>query len=126
MGYAIRKDGQGWRAVDGAEDCLEMEYYSDSQPELWPDENLLVKFEAKRAKEKALAEIVVTTSSGKVFDGNDRARINMLSAIAASQLLGQTSAQWKLANNTVAEVTVDEIKEALALAIQAVGAIVTV
>lgn len=28
MGYAIRNDMQGWRAVDSEEDCLSDEYYS--------------------------------------------------------------------------------------------------
>lgn len=80
---------------------------------------------AKAVKQKALAEIVVTTTSGKTFDGNETARLNMLSAITAAGVVGQTSSQWKLADNTVEVVTLDEIKEALALAIQAVGAIVT-
>lgn len=43
----------------------------------------------------------------------------------AAQLLGQSSAGWKLADNSVAIVSVDEIKEALALSIQRVGVIVT-
>ena len=79
----------------------------------------------KAIKLQALATITVTTSSGKVFDGNETARINMLSAIQSATFLNQTQAGWKLADNTVDIVTVDEIKEALALAIQRVGDIVT-
>ena len=81
--------------------------------------------QAKAEKLQALAAITVTTSSGKVFDGNETARINMLSAIQSATFLNQTQAGWKLADNTVAIVTVDEIKEALALSIQRVGEIVT-
>lgn len=32
MSYAIRKDGQGWRAVNGPEDVAEDETYSEAQP----------------------------------------------------------------------------------------------
>lgn len=32
MGYAIRNDGRGWRAVATADDCMAEETYSDVQP----------------------------------------------------------------------------------------------
>lgn len=32
MGYAIRNDGLGWRAIDSAADLLEDESYSEEQP----------------------------------------------------------------------------------------------
>lgn len=80
--------------------------------------------QAKQDKLKALDSITVTTTSGKVFDGRDKDQIRMLSAIQASTLLGLTSSQWKLANNVVVPVTLDELREAHALAIQAVGSII--
>lgn len=80
--------------------------------------------EAKRVALQALDSITVTTASGKVFDGRDKDQVRMLSAIQASTLLGQTSAQWKLADNSIATVTLDELREAHALAIQAVGTII--
>lgn len=80
---------------------------------------------AKQAKVDALNSITVTTSSGKIFDGNETARNNMLSAITAANFIGQTTANWKLADNTVALVTLDEVHEALALSIQRIGEIVT-
>lgn len=81
--------------------------------------------QAKAAKVEALNTIIVTTSTGKVFDGNETARLNMLSAITAAGIVGQNSANWKLADNTVETVTLDELKQALALSIQRVGEIVT-
>jgi len=33
VSYAIRKDGQGWRAVSGPEDCHEDETWQEDQPE---------------------------------------------------------------------------------------------
>lgn len=76
------------------------------------------------SKKALLDLIVVTTESGKVFDGNETARNDMLSALAAGELLGETQTNWKLADNTVAVVTRDELREALALAIQEKGRIV--
>lgn len=84
----------------------------------------LVAIEVKNKKVETLNSITVTTSSGKVFDGNEAARNNMISAILSAEFIGQTSAEWKLADNTKAVVTLDEVKEALALSIQRVGEIV--
>jgi len=81
--------------------------------------------ELKRAKTDALTKIVVEVD-GKSFDGNETARLNMISAIQASELLDITENAWKLADNSVATVSVADLKEALALAIQEVGRIVMV
>lgn len=78
-----------------------------------------------KAKKKELLDTIIVEVNGKVFDGDETARNNMLASIQASQLLAIESTYWKLADNTVAEVTSEEIKEALALAIQRVGEIVT-
>lgn len=78
--------------------------------------------EAKTVRQLMLDAITVEVN-GKVFDGNDKARLSMLSAIQSVSVLGVTSANWKLADNTWAEVTVDELKSALALSIQKVGEI---
>lgn len=32
MGYAIRNDGLGWRAVNSLDDCTENETFSDTEP----------------------------------------------------------------------------------------------
>lgn len=85
----------------------------------------LPPIDPKDVKNQQLAELTVTTSNGNVFDGNETARVNMLSAINASAFLNQTTANWKLADNTVVNITLDELKEALALSIQQVGIIVT-
>ena len=81
--------------------------------------------ELKRAKTDALTKIVVEVN-GKAFDGNEPARLNMISAIQASELLGVNDNAWKLADNSVATVSVADLKQALALAIQEVGRIVMV
>lgn len=79
----------------------------------------------KQAKTEALQEIVVVVGDNS-FDGNDQARLNMMSAIQASELLEVTENAWKLADNSVATVSVADLKQALAKSIQEVGRIVMV
>lgn len=76
------------------------------------------------SRKQRLDSIVVTTQSGKQFDGNETARVNMLAAITLAGFANQTSTSWKLADNTVATVTLDELQEALHLAMLEVAEIV--
>ena len=75
-------------------------------------------------KQERLNTIVVTTSNGNSFDGNESARLNMTNAIIASDVVGQTETNWKLADNTTKVVALQELKEALVLATIEVGKIV--
>lgn len=75
-------------------------------------------------KQELLDSIVVTLPSGKQFDGDETARNNMLCAITIAGFTGQTSSSWKMADNSTQTVTVDDLKQALALAMQRVGQIV--
>lgn len=79
--------------------------------------------ELKCAKNLALNSITVTVND-KTFDGNETARTNMISAILSADLIGKTEETWKLADNSTASVTLVELRQALALAIQEVGRIV--
>lgn len=78
----------------------------------------------KAEKEERLSKIVVTTSNGNAFDGNETARNNILSAINSAEFIGKTEEYWKLADNSTILVQLPELKEALALSIQEVGNIV--
>lgn len=80
--------------------------------------------EAKQAKQLSLSTITVTTSNDNTFDGNETARINMASAIAVADIAGITEKEWKLADNSIKVITLNELKEALLLSIQKVGEIV--
>ena len=82
-----------------------------------------LKVELKSAKKIALDNIVVDVD-GKLFDGNETARLNIMSAIQASELVRLNETGWKLADNTAVLVTLEELKMALALSIQEVGRIV--
>lgn len=60
--------------------------------------------------------IVVTTSTGKQFDGDEVSQQRMARALLAMQLAQVGSTQWVLADNTISEVTCDDLGEALVLA----------
>ena len=69
-------------------------------------------------RENAVSKIAVTTTFGKTFDGDEKSQDRMLRAINIASVTGQTETQWKLADNSIVMVTLDELKEALALAVQ--------
>jgi len=62
--------------------------------------------------------MVVTVSSGKTFDADLQSRLNISDAILLASELSQTETVWRLADNSNAIVTVDELKEARLLALQ--------
>jgi len=78
----------------------------------------------KQTKELALSVLTVTTTAGNVFDAREKDIVRMLSAIEASATLGLTEKEWKLHDNSSKIITLAELKEAHALAIQAVGTII--
>lgn len=71
----------------------------------------------KQARDEAVAKITVTTTSGKVFDGDERSQGRMARAVTVGEA-GATTL-WKLADNSVSEVSWEELREALFLAGQA-------
>jgi hypothetical protein len=82
------------------------------------------EYQAKLDKLQALKTLTVKTSNGNTFDGNETARINMLCAINRASRTGETSSIWKLADNSSAVISLDELQEAHDLAIIEVGKIV--
>lgn len=68
---------------------------------------------AKLNRDAAVSNIIVTTQSGKAFDGDETSQGRMSRAI-----IGMDDADvmpWKLADNTVASVNRAELREALRL-----------
>lgn len=62
-----------------------------------------------------VSNIIVATSTGKVFDGDEASQDRMVRAINIATITGATATKWKMADNSIVEVTLDELKEALAL-----------
>jgi len=84
--------------------------------------------QAAADKAQALADLVVTTKSGRAYDGHERARAALQHAITTSSTWGKlvgSKVAWKLADNSVADVPVSELSEALSLAVSKAGALVT-
>jgi hypothetical protein len=71
---------------------------------------------AKVRRAEAVDRIVVTTSAGHSFDGDEVSQGRMARAIIALQATGTPSERWVLADNTVIDAPVAELVEALALA----------
>lgn len=78
---------------------------------------------AKFNRQSEVDNLKVTVTTGKVFDGNESAQSRMARAIIAADITGLTECVWVLADSTPATVTLTDLKEALALSIQAQGAV---
>lgn len=75
----------------------------------------------KRERQTAVDAITVTVD-GMVFDGNEASQNRMARVIASADAMEQ-AAEWTLASNDVATVTMAQLKQALALATEAQTAI---
>jgi hypothetical protein len=72
-------------------------------------------WKARRAE--AVRNIKVTTTSGRVFDGDEISQARMARAILGLQPAGEgATVTWVLADNTQVSVTAAELSEALNLA----------
>lgn len=71
----------------------------------------------KSLKQCRVNEIKVAINT-KVFDGDELSQERMLRAINAAEILQQDSVLWKLSDNSVAEVSIAELKEAFRIAVQ--------
>ena len=77
----------------------------------------------KAQRQIAVDSLKVTISTGKEFDGDETSQGRMSRAILAGQIAGITECTWVLASNVPTVVTLAELSEALAKAMQAMGAI---
>lgn len=81
-------------------------------------------------KAEALDRLTVTTTSGKVFYADPISRTDMSDVIALASETGNTETYWKLAEaidgSKVVMVTLDEMKEARMLALQAKASVIGV
>ena len=121
MLFNIYKNGNLTMVLRGSEDQCKKAINDDSTYEIVTviDNSVPYYDLSKYYKNLLLAKInriKVTTSSNKTFDGNEVAQDRMARAINIANITGDTETQWKLADNTIVTVTLDELKEALNLA----------
>lgn len=87
-----------------------------------PEEILTGK---KDLRSSTIAKSTVTTSTGKLFDADEIAQARMDRALRVAELTGVTETTWVLATNDPVTITLDELKEAFILSVQAMGAVWT-
>ena len=119
---AIIKDLEGKvvKTIDGTLETIELNTYSGEVYEIVEDLPVApippTPTPSRVIKERLVSRIKVTTDTGKVFDGDEKSQERILRAINIATITGDTTTQWKMADNTVVDVTLEELKEALALA----------
>jgi hypothetical protein len=120
-GYQFRWDiEQIERSVDG-EKITEWQYkYANVAKDGITD---LPRTYKRTVRQHRLDTLVVTTSTGKGFDADETSQTRMVRALQAAQITGLSETAWTLADNTTAWVTLAEMQEALALAMQAQAAV---
>jgi hypothetical protein len=76
-----------------------------------------IREEFKNSRDDAVSRITVTTAAGQVFDGDEISQGRMARAILGMQSQPEGSTvQWVLHDNTVVDVGIAELQEALTLA----------
>lgn len=75
------------------------------------------KAQIKALKEEEIASIVVRTSSGRKFKGDEKSQSRMSLALERARRLGLEALEWKLAGGEIEPVAPDELEEALNLAV---------
>lgn len=75
----------------------------------------------KSQKLETIKTLKVTVTSGKEFDADEVSRQRMADAILSADFTTKTKTHWKLADNSVEEVTLIDLKEAHSLALMKLG-----
>ena len=92
-----------------------------SERELTPEEQEAIDLEiAKRERAIKVKQLKVEVD-GMTFDGDESAQSRMARAITAAETAGLTKTVWVLADNTVAQVTKEQLQQALSKAMLAMG-----
>ena len=97
-------------------------YTEEPDPEP-TEEELLEKAKYERAKQVAAIKVEV---DGMTFDGDETSQSRMARALEVANITGMQSTVWVLADNTVAQVTVAQMQQALSKAMLEMGELWTV
>lgn len=101
-------------------------YTEEPDPEPTPEEIAAQELEeAKRLRAQQVAAIKVEVD-GMIFDGDETSQSRMARALEVASITGMQSTVWVLADNTVAEVTVAQMQQALSKAMLEMGELWTV
>ena len=96
------------------------------KPEPTPEELAAQELERKKRLRAAQVAAIQVTVDGMTFDGDEAAQSRMTRALQVAEITGLESTEWVLADNTVATVTVAQMREALSKAMLAMSELWTV
>lgn len=107
MSYAIRNDGQGWRAVNGPNDIGPDETYSETQPT--PPTNQIearawAAIKAERDRRKAGGVKVKVGGVDKWFHSDDASRIQQMGLVMMGASI-PANLQWKTLDGSFVTMT---------------------
>lgn len=106
--------------------ALGVAYIEEPDPEPTEEEKAAAKLEeAKRTRAAQVAAIIVEVD-GMSFNGDEMSQSRMSRAILSADTAGLDSTVWVLADDTVATVTKDQLKQALAKSMLEMGSLWTV
>lgn len=113
--FAYEADGsQDEFIADGLVRMSDQEVADHLSP---PKTDEQIREEFKSGRDDAVSRITVTTASGQVFDGDEISQGRMARSILGMQSQPEGSTvQWVLHDNTVVDVGIVELQEALTLA----------
>lgn len=86
-----------------------------------PEEIEAQELEQAKAERAAAVAAIKVEVDGMIFDGDEESQQRLTRAIQVAEITGMDSTQWVLADNTVATVTVEQAKQALAKAMLTMG-----
>lgn len=125
MGYAIRKDGQGFRGVNAPEDITENETYSETEPlptagqikaRVWD------AIKAMRDQRKAGGVKVKVGGVDKWFHSDDASRIQQMALVMMGASI-PANLQWKTMDGsfiTMTQTLASQVFQAVAASDQAI------
>ena len=90
-------------------------------PEPTPEEIAAQELEQAKIERAAAVAAIKVEVDGMIFDGDEESQQRLTRAIQVAEITGMESTQWVLADNTVATITVEQAKQALAKAMLAMG-----
>ena len=115
MSYAIREDGQGWRAVSGPGDVGTDETYSENQPAPGASQVKAAKWDANKAERDRRTENGGYKVGTKWFHSDQKSRSQQLGLV----LLGASipaNLQWKTMDGSFVTMTQQLAGQVLAAA----------
>lgn len=103
----VRPYYEAWQAAD----TLEKETYNS------PEAIAIREIETKKQERIKSVDAITVTVDDLIFDGDEESQARMARTIQAAEYNGNKEFQWIMADNSVRNVTLDQLKEAFGKAV---------